>query len=189
MSLQHEIRRKTFHLVSNAIPIGYMLMNRTIALWAIAILLSFSIILELSRLFSPKLRKLIHPIFKPIMRDSEEKKISAATYLLIGAWITIYFFEKDIAVASLFLVSIGDTVAAIIGTAYGKTKFLGKSIEGTAAFFVSSGIIMIPMTGLTLDQKLAGMFAGTFSELLPIRISDNLTIPIVTAAVMQFLAT
>ena len=119
------------------------------------------------------------------MRVAEERKLSGATYLLAGAWITIYFFEKDIAVIALLLVSISDAAAAIVGTAYGKVHLWQKTLEGSTAFFASTGLIMIAMRNLSVEQMLVGLFVGTLVELLPIPVNDNLTLPIITALVMQ----
>ena len=185
MGLQREIRRKIFHLVSLIIPLGYLVLEREITLNMVAIAFAVVISMELARLFIPRFRDKIHPFFAPILRVAEEKKLSGVTYMLAGAWVTIYLFEKEVAIIALLLVSLSDAAAAIVGTAYGRIHLWKKTLEGTVAFFTVTGIMMILVANLSLAQKLAGMFSSTLVELLPIPVNDNLSLPIVTALVMQ----
>ena len=185
MGLKHEIRRKILHLVSVIIPLGYLVLERETTLKAVAIALSVVITMELARLFIPRFRNKIHPFFSSIMRGAEEKKLSGVTYMLIGAWVTIYLVEKEVAIIALLLVSISDAAAAIVGTAYGKIHLWQKTLEGSVAFFTVTGIMMILASDLSLEQKLVGMITGTLVELLPIPVNDNLSLPIVTALAMQ----
>ena len=185
MSLQLEIRRKLFHLTSLSIPIGYLFIDRETTLLIISMVFALSLSFEIGRLFIPRIRSRIHPVFAPIMRVAEERKLSGATYLLAGAWITIYFFEKEIAVIVLLLVSLSDAAAAIVGTAYGKIHLWQKTLEGSTAFFASTGLILIAVGNLSVEQMLAALFIGTLVELLPIPINDNLTLPVLTALAIQ----
>jgi len=135
LGLQSEIRRKIFHLASLIIPLGYMMLERETTLKGVAIAFGVVITMEMARLFIPRFRDKIHPFFSSIMRGAEEKKLSGVTYMLIGAWLTIYLFEKDVAILALLLVSISDAAAAIVGTAYGKIHLWQKTLEGSVAFF------------------------------------------------------
>jgi len=92
MGLQLELRRKLIHLISLSIPIGYSFIDRDTTLVILAGVFVLSLSLEIGRLFIPRIRSRVHPVFAPIMRAAEERKLSGATYLLAGAWITIYFF-------------------------------------------------------------------------------------------------
>jgi len=187
MGIKREIKRKIFHLISMMFPLGYFVIEREILLIFIATLFVISLGMELGRIFNPRIGQYINPIFKSIMRGAEEKKISGATYLLAGAGITIYFFDKDVAIIALLLVSVSDTAAAIIGTAYGKVRLWGKTLEGSTAYFTATGILMMLMQSLTLEQMLVGLFTGTLVELLPIPINDNLTMPVIAGFAMQFI--
>ena len=188
MDLKLEIRRKLFHLVSSAIPIGYFILGKTISLTVIVVFFVGAIFLEGLRLFAPKARKWIHWIFDPIMRVAEEKKVSGATYLLIGAGLTIYFFPKPYAIVSLLMLTLSDTAAALIGVAYGKTKLWAKSLEGSLAFFASAAVIVSLTPGIGFKEGLVGVLTGTLTELLPIPLNDNLTIPLITAGAMTLTA-
>ena len=185
MGIKREIKRKIFHLISMMFPLVYIFIERENMLIFIATLFILSLAMELGRIFIPRIRQYINPIFESIMRGAEEKKISGATYLLAGAGITIYFFDKDVAIIALLLVSVSDTAAAIVGTAYGKVRLWGKSLEGSTAYFTATGILMMLTQSLTLEQMLAGLFTGTLVELLPIPLNDNLTMPVIAGFAMQ----
>ena len=71
-----------------------------------------------------------------------------------------------------------------MGKAWGRIKLIGdKSLEGSAACFIVCAVISVfwidPVVGLT------GAFVATLAELLPLRIDDNLTVPLISGAVMQ----
>lgn len=185
MGLKREIKRKIFHLASMIFPLGYIVIERENMLIFIAALFVISLGMEIGRIFIPKIGQYINPIFESIMRGAEKKKISGATYLLAGAGITIYYFDKDVAIIALLLVSVSDTAAAIIGTAYGKVRLWGKSLEGSTAYFAATGMLMMLTQSLTLEQMLVGLFTSTLVELLPIPINDNLTMPVIAGFAMQ----
>jgi len=185
VGIKREIKRKIFHLISLSIPLGYFVIERETMLIFIATLFIFSLGLELGRIYVPSIRQYIHPIFASIMRGAEEHKLSGATYLIAGAGITIYYFDKDVAIIALLLVSVSDAAAAIIGTAYGKVRLWGKTLEGSTAYFAATGILLMLMQSLTLEQMLAGLFTGTLVELLPIPINDNLSMPVIAGFAMQ----
>ena len=67
--------------------------------------------------------------FSPMLRKHElEGNLTGATWAFIGGTISVFLFEKDIAVLALLFMSVGDTVAALIGQRYGKIK-IGKKIS------------------------------------------------------------
>ena len=102
-------------------------------------------------------------------------------------------FPLDIASASVFMLSIGDSISTLIGKEFGKHKLIGeKSIEGSIAMFLSNilAIIFLPLFPVIL-----GSLTATLVELLPdtkrlnkLRkrglIDDNLLVPIFSGVVM-----
>jgi len=82
---------------------------------------------------------------------------------------------------------VSDTAAAIVGTAYGKVRLWGKTLEGSTAYFTATGILMMLTQSLTLEQMLVGLITGTLVELLPIPVNDNLTMPVIAGFAMQFI--
>ena len=71
------------------------------------------------------------------MRESEvNDSYNGVVWYLLGAWIALRFFPKDVGVMSVLLLSWCDTAASTIGRAYGRyTPRIrkGKSLAGSAA--------------------------------------------------------
>ena len=73
------------------------------------------------------------------MRESEVDGWNGVVWYLLGAYISLRAFPKDVAVMSVLLLSWCDTAASTVGRAYGRyTPRLrrGKSLAGSAAAFV-----------------------------------------------------
>ena len=83
--------------------------------------------------------KIYLTFFSIVTRDIEKRQnnVTGASYYLLGCLIVVYFFEDiNLIMASLLVMSISDSVAALIGVKYGKTKIYGnKSLEGSFSFF------------------------------------------------------
>ena len=108
----------------------------------------------------------------------------------IGSTLTVAVFPKEIAVISLIYMSIGDTVAGLVGRNFGKIKFYDKTIEGSLA-----GLIVCLLSGYLVQLSLplvvvfSGAFAAMFIELLPISIDDNLSVPLFAGTIMVIAST
>ena len=97
------------------------------------------------------------------------------------------------ALAGIYTLAVSDPLAAIVGIKYGKHKWgQNHSLEGSAAFFVATFCAaMFALHGHAGEHLTMGMLFGmcfslaticTLFERIPIRIDDNLTIPLFTAA-------
>ena len=132
-------------------------------------------------------------LFDRVTRDIEKQKnvLTGASYYLIGCLLTVYFVnDESIIMASLLVMSISDSFAAIIGIKYGKTKiYRDKSLEGSFAFLGATLIILsffIP--GLSIFKLALISIVLTFVELFSFHLfNDNLTIPIFSAIMIQYL--
>lgn len=121
------------------------------------------------------------------------RPFTGAIWFFFSAGISFLIFPLDIASASVFMLSIGDSISTLIGKEFGKHKLIGeKSIEGSIAMFLSNilAIIFLPLFPVIL-----GSLTATLVELLPdtkrlnkLRkrglIDDNLLVPIFSGVVM-----
>jgi dolichol kinase len=139
----HELIRKAIHLSSAIIPLTYwFLVERELTL-QIVILLSLGFLTaDYLRLKSDVIEKIFMQIFGSALRQHEKKNLTGATYVFTGSVVAIYLFPKEIAVAALLILSISDTLAALVGIPFGKHQFLKKSLEGSSAFFLSTFVIL-----------------------------------------------
>jgi glycerol-3-phosphate acyltransferase PlsY len=122
------------------------------------------------------------------MRERETTRPWSSTYVLLSALLVFWLFEKDISVVALCFLAVGDPAASIIGEKFGRRKIWGKSLEGTAACFLSCLVVGVFLANTVLSVSLLAILAGSFCaalvELLPLHLNDNFTIPILPAGVM-----
>jgi len=183
----NEIKRKGFHFLSAGIPIGYYLTNYNTALWTLGALLGLAIVIEYARLAHTSINRLFHKIFGTMLRDTESFHYSGATYLLISSFLVILVFHKEIAILCLLFLIFGDGLAAIVGKTFGRTRIFNKTLEGSLAFTIAAVGIGFFFSYIPFTIRLTGAFVAAIVELLPMRTSDNLRIPIISGSIMELM--
>lgn len=100
----------------------------------------------------------------------------------------LYGTKPYIVAAGIFPMAYGDSLAALIGVRYGKTRLGGKSLEGCAGMLFGSLISLLLGTTYFasiysfsfIDQVIPCLlvaFVGTFVELFSPRGLDNISVP------------
>ncbi len=182
-----EIKRKIVHLSTLIVPIGYGLTSEESVLFFLLPFFLCYLWVDLLRHFHSGTASLFQKyFFGKVLREKEKGTLMGSTYFLFSSLLTILIFPKPIAIASLLILILSDTAAALVGKWVGGISVFGKTLEGSMAFLVSSLIIVWNYPQL---NRFSGSFAAlgaTLVELLPIRVDDNLTIPLVAGAIMFF---
>ncbi|TGJ79916.1 hypothetical protein E0Z10_g8862 [Xylaria hypoxylon] len=117
------------------------------------------------------LNRLYVKYFGALMRETEYAGWNGVIFYLLGAWIVLRFFPKDVSVVAVMLLSWCDTAASTFGRLYGRyTPRIrrGKSLAGSfAAFLVGVATagwfwgILAPRTGpFPGDDQYPFMFQG-----------------------------
>ena len=182
-----ELLRKSTHLSGLIIPILYFFLDKKNMLIILGSLTCIAFCVEFAKRYYPTFSGYFFHYLKPLLRSHEkEGAITGATYYITGVLLCIMIFEKRVAMACILFIILGDTAAALVGKRWGRTKLIGsKSLEGSAACFIVCMLITLfwihPIVGIT------GAFFATLTELLPLRIDDNLTVPLISGAVMQLM--
>jgi dolichol kinase len=186
-----EIKRKSIHLASLAIPIGYYLTpDSWMRTWERALLASviLSLAIEVFRLNHPRTKHVFRHFFGELLRNHEDVSLLGSTYLLIACLLTIHLFPKPVAVLALSFLILGDTVAAIVGKSMGRLRLIGgKTLEGSLACFAVCFGLTLLMPGVPPPVGLVGAFVATLFELLPIPLDDNFRIPLSAGFAMELL--
>lgn len=138
---RHEIPRKVLHVSIGFIAV-YLYSNgvrtTTISPWLMAALIPIFSVDYLRHRF-PGLNRLYIRICGALMRESEVDGWNGTIWYLLGAWIVLTWFPKDVGVLGVMLLSWCDTAASTFGRIYGRyTPRLrrGKSLAGTLAAYV-----------------------------------------------------
>lgn len=180
-----EIKRKIVHLATLIIPIGYAFTSEeTVLLFLIPFFLCY-LLVDLLRHFHFGMASLFQKyFFGRVLREEEKSKLMGSTYFLFSSILTILLFPKSIAIVSLLILILSDTAGALVGKWIGKVSIFGKTLEGSMAFFVSSILIVWSYPQLNRLWGSLAALGATLIEILPIKIDDNLTIPIIAGVVM-----
>ena len=94
--------------------------------------------------------------------------------------------EYAAAIASIMILALGDGFATYVGTIYGRHKLPWnnrKTIEGSIGFAAGAmcALLVLPLTITIIVVLLA-----TIVETLPIRLNDNITLPVVSSLIYYF---
>jgi len=144
-------------------------------------------ILDRVRIHYPELLQRIPRVNAAFFRAEEQLKESAMIPYAIAVLLTILTFPKVIALIGIYTLAISDPLSAVVGITWGRRHLVpDKTIEGSLAFlgatFVVAVTALAAATGATFVALVGAAFliglAGAVLEMLPLRIDDNLTIPL-----------
>ena len=176
------VARKVFHFSSTSVPLCYLLIGKTAALVFALTLLVLSACFEFLRISGRLDISLVRKYMQ--VKDSESRKPTGSFFYLIAIPVTIILFQESVAIASLFIIALADPLCSLAGLQWGKTKILGKSVEGSSVFFVVS-LLILSFFPFPTHVRLITAFVATLIELFtPQWLDDNFTIPIGTALVL-----
>lgn len=187
IGLKGEVLRKTIHLSSAVIPVSYYFIDREIEIIMLSVISFLLILMDITRLRVNWVRRLYLKVLGPVLRKHEvqnkEVLFTGGTYLVIAFLICVIVFAKPVAITSMFVIIICDSAAAIFGKVYGTHFIKNRTIEGSAAFFITglAVIFLTPkVTELITEYFLAvvALFLTTLFELIPNKIDDNISIPL-----------
>ena len=86
----------------------------------------------------------------------------------------------------MIFLTVGDSSAAVIGKLLPVGQIGSKHISGSFAGFLASFIVIFYLNhNISILVVLIGAFVAMFIELIPLRVNDNLTIPIISGFAMQ----
>ena len=118
-------------------------------------------------------------------------------FFFIGSLLVLKLFDQDIALASIMILTFGDSVSHLFGAKFGRLQnfFNGKSrklFEGTlmgalAGFFGAVLFVRFPLA-------FVGSFSAMMAEVIKIdfndkTLDDNIVVPLVAATVMFLIRT
>ena len=188
MTIQRELTRKLIHMSTMGIPIGYLVLGKSVILWIVGIALSVALFIEFARFFWSDFSVRFYKTTGMLLRKHERSDLTGATYLLLGSFIAIFFYEKTISIPVLFIVIIADSLSALFGKMFGRNiVYHGKSVEGCVVFILFSSIIMVFAPGISFLIGLAGVVTAFLVDIVIRKIDDNLTIPVIAGGAMQIL--
>jgi len=184
--------RRIFHaLAGSTIPLAGIFAPRPELAVALAVLAVGSLALDLTRFRVSWLNRLFLRGLRPLLKSSESRRVTGATWLLLAAALAFLVFDREVAVTAFFYLSLGDPAAALVGRPMPGPRLWGKSPAGTLAFITVSLLAAAVLVGAGFMPWHWGFAAGAIVaglvELLPLPGDDNLWVPLAAGAAMQAL--
>jgi dolichol kinase len=193
INFRNELARKAIHLFSLSIPLIYFFISRSLALALLVPLTAAFVGIDLARFYIPIVSRWFTRWFGWLLRKHEQdinvKRLNGASHVLISAALCVLLFPKIITINAFTILIISDSTSALFGRRFGRHRFLGKSLEGSMAFFVSAVIVILaaPKVQYIPMEYIIGIIAaavGAVVEAASVHIDDNLSIPLSVGIVM-----
>ena len=189
MNIINELRRKSIHFSTIVLPILYNFIPREKMLYVSGSLLSVALVVELVRFTWKPFSAFFLKLVSSLLRENEKHGLTGATYIFLGFFLSILFFDKWIAQSIMLFIIISDALSAIVGKLWGTYKiYAGKTLEGCLAYLVASFIIVFLIIEGNFIVGTAGIIASLLAEIFIIRIDDNITVAVIGGGTMQLLS-
>lgn len=191
-----EARRKAIHLAFLILP--YELIHEQLP-WPrgrrqfallFAILTAIAIAIDALRLHEQRVKRFFREFLGGLIREHEAFSLLGSTYLLLASLLAIEIFPQPVAAAALGYTVLGDAFGALVGRAYGRHRFFGKSLEGAAGCLLAClawAAYVSAIGAVPAGVAVAGALLATIVEILPIPLDDNLGITLASGYLMKWL--
>lgn len=186
---KHKTERQIIHIIFGLV-IVLLLYFDFLNAYSLAIITIIAFVL----FYLAKKYKLIviYQILERFERKEDLKTFpgKGSMFYLIGALVVVALFEKDIAMASIMILALGDSIPYIVGSYFRKIKspFSEKKfLEGSLAGFLAAFIGAAFFVGIleAFFASLAAMIAEAIDIKIKLKkIDDNIIIPVVASCVV-----
>lgn len=170
-----------------AFPILYLFVPKPVMVALVGAVTLVFVLFDVARLASPGFDAAVLARFPSFFRERERQRFSSATLFLLGTFLAIFLFPKAQATLAIIFVTIGDLFAKYAGLEHGRTRIFSKTAEGSLAYFVScavAGFVWSHFVVLAPAAYLLGAAVASLTELAPLGLDDNFTVPLLSGAVM-----
>lgn len=184
-AVRAEWARKAVHLATIGIPLAVYFFDQKYWRWPLLGLAVLVLLVDLARLGDPRFGIFFRQLIGPFMRKHENKELMGSTFLTLACVLSAWIFPRDIAVAVMGYLILGDGLAGLVGKSWGRIGVgFGKTLEGTLAGLIAN-LVVGALVFRSLDSTLLGACVASGVELLPVPLDDNFAIPIITGVVLR----
>jgi dolichol kinase len=134
-------------------------------------------------------------VMAPVAHSHERHHINSATWYTTALFLIAIFGDMMAASLAVMVLGAADPVAAQVGRRFGRHHITrNRTVEGTAGFVVAGVLVSAATLAIcypaldaaeTWGFALVAALAGAVAELVSQRVDDNLSIPLVTTAVVM----
>jgi dolichol kinase len=185
---RNEILRKLIHIGGFVIPILSNLVGLLIVTTLILTVTLFYVVSEWARIKGKNL-PIASSITRHAAREGElDTFATAPVFFALGISLALLLFPAPASSAAIAAFAVGDSTASIFGRMFGKHTLpfnKGKTYEGSlSGFFFAflAAALFINPFGALMAAAIAMVI-----ESLPLPLSDNLVVPLITGATLTFI--
>ena len=167
LSFRREVARKAVHLVTAVVPVAYAAgLPRRILVIMLGAAAGAALIVEGVRARHAVTRTHFERLFGPLLRDHEWSGLSGATWLALALLGLAVVAPRDVAIAGMWAVCVGDAAAALVGRVAARHAGGGgrKTLAGSAACFTVTLAGAIVLAHLSVGEGLIGAASATAAE-------------------------
>ena len=183
-----EIKRQPIHILSGLLIIAllyYDLLSPLILSALVVISVIASILIKKTR------PKVVYNLLRFVEREENLEHIPGKGLIayLVGVLVVVTLFEKDIALASVMILALGDSISRLVGPfgrirhPFNNAKFIEGVIAGMIAASLGAMLFVRPYEAIAASF-FAMLIEGFDLRILKFKVDDNITIPITSAAVI-----
>ncbi|MDY6966110.1 MAG: hypothetical protein SVM80_09125 [Halobacteriota archaeon] len=186
--LEQQEYRSLFHVVPGLLFVYFVLINVDVCLLFLGLCIILFIVGEYLRQSEDEniIAVIAKTMLNAALRGSEIAGYVATLFFLIGTLVVIIFLPPEFAIGSILVLSVGDPSAVLVGKRFGNHKWnhnQKKSLEGSGAMFVISSVALM-ISGFGPAVAAITSLSATLFESLPLKVSDNLIIPLISGMVL-----
>ena len=182
-----EWNRQLFHIFLGICIVAllvYDFIDKKIILAAIIVGMAISYLSKKTRL------PVIHDLLEIFERKEDRQKFpgKGIIFYFIGVYASLLVFPKDIALASIMVLALGDSISHLYGLHFGrirhplsKTKFLEGTIAGFVFGFIGA-LVFLPWYEAFFASLAAMIVESIGIKIRTQQVDDNLVIPFMAAA-------
>ena len=188
-SSDFELNRQIFHLALG-VAIVLLLMYGFIDQNIILILIIAGFVISIAS--RTEKIPIIYNLLQKFEREKEIKTFpgKGTIFYFIGVYISLLLFPREIALASIMVLALGDSISHMYGLHYGKIKHPlseSKYLEGTIAGFLggfAGALMFLPWHEAFFASLTAMVVEAIEIKIGTEQVDDNLIIPVVAGAVV-----
>ncbi|MEA2036350.1 MAG: SEC59/DGK1/VTE5 family protein, partial [Nanoarchaeota archaeon] len=183
-----EIKRQPAHILLGlfiVVLVYHDILSTLMLVLAIVTALGFSFLVKKVR--PKKVSRLLQ--FLEREDDLEKFPVKGLIAYLIGTLLVFLLFEKDIVMASVMMLALGDSFSRLIGPfgriahPFNNTKFLEGLVAGAIAASLGAMLFVSPLKAI-VASVIAMILEGLDLKIHKLNINDNISIPLVAGTVI-----
>jgi dolichol kinase len=181
---RRETWRRALHVASGSLGPLAVAVGPAVATPGFAVLVVLAAVTETARITSSRSSEAVNRFAGGLFRPAETGAVSGAATLALGYALTWWLFPAAVAERAIVVAAIADPVAATVGSRAGGGK--AKSWIGSLACACAAALVLL-LSHVAPAAVAAAAVGAALAERAPWRGSDNITVPLVVAAVLRWM--